>query len=587
MTDGIRAYSSEVTDRDGISHKVIAMDTEGTGGSDATFSLPGVEAATATASSLGARLAAFAGGGGDKPPSTPATANSTVSKRRKCVETAYPRLLYSFADILIIVTMEPPRARVGLVRNLLAKIKVASSSIANQLFKPSLIVVHNKIALTDGHEHWEIHQFLRDWRLDKDVKQGGRLNNDIVELETYFHDVAPICIPEWTADKVLCMSQIQTLKDLVADRLAAAAKRKSRGNQSVARQALLGPDGSMLYTHKQLLTTLRKAVSLLDNDVDAPLDTAALLLDSLPPPSGLSEFLLEHFKLVQETLSHDPSKHATPAEWFDAALQLTRVRFVDAVLLSLLGGLDSLDDGAEYVAGVEAMRSLCASGELSSDFKQVWATVENMMSNYEPCGTPPHVFKNVLVPNNVEASTVTNLIPEVGVRCFELRGFHSDTHRAPFTYCSDTTKLTRNIAWAAAAVVLLPITIVYGARATRVGDSTIADSPCQWNGKYTESTSRARDGGSFVRHLLSDAVLDMPNARGAAKAWYMDARVKKLSKQYKSLSLVSAMKGLKTACTNCMQHPAKYNYPCGHRICALCTHSDWSSHGCPVCGASV
>ncbi len=58
MTDGIRAYSSEVTDRDGISHKVIAMDTEGTGGSDATFSLPGVEAATATASSLGARLAA-------------------------------------------------------------------------------------------------------------------------------------------------------------------------------------------------------------------------------------------------------------------------------------------------------------------------------------------------------------------------------------------------------------------------------------------------------------------------------------------------------------------------------------------------
>eukprot|EP01112_Ceratiomyxa_fruticulosa_P015914 TRINITY_DN4758_c0_g1_i4.p1 TRINITY_DN4758_c0_g1~~TRINITY_DN4758_c0_g1_i4.p1 ORF type:complete len:710 (-),score=113.68 TRINITY_DN4758_c0_g1_i4:24-2153(-) len=222
-----------------------------------------------------------------------------VAKKRKCVERAYPRLLYLFSDVLVFVMKGPIQEYYPLILRLREYSKMASANSVKKEFRPFLVLVVNMVSKQEGEGRWD--EITQNW-----LSQ---------ELCDYYRDPKIILVPKWEGNEVLCAHQINLLNNTIRSCVRESNEIKKAGG--------------LLLPKEKMFASLEKVGELMSLASSVPINFTEVSLETS------KDFASNVFKFYSVALQEFSKLHDTKVDALNKALQLTTEHVVYSYLRNL------------------------------------------------------------------------------------------------------------------------------------------------------------------------------------------------------------------------------------------------------------
>ncbi|KAL9041478.1 MAG: hypothetical protein Q9214_004097 [Letrouitia sp. 1 TL-2023] len=227
--------------------------------------------------------------------------NSEAQNREWAVHKLYPRLLYTFSDVVVFVLQNP---RVFESKALRLLLEWASTSLESSLNQPSLphaIVVLNNTDTSVDKEEWDtfaatkklmdrVNHAVSDIPYFKNLaeewqKKGKTINNTIDLIHCYYADINVIRIPQ-KGRYMLAYDQVKELQHHIQESCNESQRKKSNAH--------------MLSTSDQLNVYLQAAFDHFATKEDLPFNFVQVALKNNPIPQNFEDQILGFAIKVQE-----------------------------------------------------------------------------------------------------------------------------------------------------------------------------------------------------------------------------------------------------------------------------------------------
>ncbi|KAJ2975876.1 hypothetical protein NUW58_g8238 [Xylaria curta] len=228
-----------------------------------------------------------------------------TQKREFAVSQLYPRILYTFSDVVIFV-LRNPRSFESTVLHRLIKWGAASiDKSINQPVLPHAIIVLNATDTNINEKEWDVskatqmllsdindairrepvlQQYAQIWR-----QRGKHLNTTKELLECYYASISVVRVP-YKGSYMLMNEQAGKLSDLIKDRCAAAHAKKKQVR--------------MLATTEKLQFYLQAAFDHFTLDLNTPFDFVKEMLRHSPVSRNFEGNILNLAVLIKEKATH-------------------------------------------------------------------------------------------------------------------------------------------------------------------------------------------------------------------------------------------------------------------------------------------
>ncbi|KAI0392820.1 hypothetical protein F5Y17DRAFT_337492 [Xylariaceae sp. FL0594] len=268
-----------------------------------------------------------------------------TQKREFAVGQLYPRILYTFSDVVVFV-LRNPRSFESTVLHKLIKWGAASiDKSINQPVLPHAIIVLNATDTNVDEKEWDIskatqmlladisdaihrepflQQHAQTWR-----QRGRRLNTTKDLLECYYASISVVRIP-YKGSYMLMNDQAGKLSDLIYDRCAAAHAKKKQMR--------------MLANTEKLQFYLQAAYDHFTRDLTTPFDFVEEMLRHSPASRSFEGNILNLALLIRDSPSH-PALRSDAEQIFRAmGPMIASCVMLDAVRQKLPGTISRLLD---------------------------------------------------------------------------------------------------------------------------------------------------------------------------------------------------------------------------------------------------
>ncbi|KAJ8121312.1 hypothetical protein ONZ43_g2202 [Nemania bipapillata] len=268
-----------------------------------------------------------------------------TQKREYAVSQLYPRILYTFSDVVVFV-LRNPRSFESTVLHKLIKWGAASiDKSINQPVLPHAIIVLNATDTNVDEKEWDIskatqmllsdisdairrepilQQYAQIWR-----QRGRRLNTTKELLECYYASISVVRVP-YKGSYMLMNEQAGKLSDLIKDRCAAAHAMKKQVR--------------MLANTEKLQFYLQAAFDHFTRDLNTPFDFVKEMLRHSPASRNFEGNILGLAVLIKNNALHPSIRNDAEQIFRAIGPMIASCVMLDAVRQKLPGTISRLLD---------------------------------------------------------------------------------------------------------------------------------------------------------------------------------------------------------------------------------------------------
>ncbi|KAI1108792.1 FabD/lysophospholipase-like protein [Nemania sp. NC0429] len=268
-----------------------------------------------------------------------------TQKREFAVSQLYPRILYTFSDVVVFV-LRNPRSFESTVLHRLIKWGAASiDKSINQPVLPHAVIVLNATDTNVDEKEWDVskatqmflsdisdairrepllQQYAQTWR-----QRGRRLNTTKELLECYYASISVVRIP-YKGSYMLMNDQAGKLSDLIKDRCAAAHARKKQLR--------------MLANTEKLQFYLQAAFDHFTRDLNSPFDFVKEMLRHSPASRNFEGNILNLALLIKDSSVHAGVRDDAEEIFRAIGPMIASCIMLDAVRQKLPGAISRLLD---------------------------------------------------------------------------------------------------------------------------------------------------------------------------------------------------------------------------------------------------
>ncbi|RYP02992.1 hypothetical protein DL764_005446 [Monosporascus ibericus] len=283
-----------------------------------------------------------------------------TKKREYTVSQLYPRILYTFSDVVVFVLRNPRAFESTVLGKLLSWGAASIDKSLNQPVLPHAVIVLN--ATEDVHEdEWDVttatnmlmsdiqgailrepalEEYLETWR-----KRGKKISNTEQLLACYYASVTVIRIPT-RGHYMLMDQQIAKLFELVKARCSESLLKKKQAR--------------MLANAEKLQLYLQAAFDHFSKDLDSPFDFVKEALRHNPVPRNFEGNILTLAVLIKDYSENDSLRITAKNIFMRMAPMIASCIMFDAVRQNLLGTAARLFDDAGGIRGIVQLQVLKA-----------------------------------------------------------------------------------------------------------------------------------------------------------------------------------------------------------------------------------
>ncbi|KAI3321837.1 hypothetical protein HD806DRAFT_523766 [Xylariaceae sp. AK1471] len=281
-----------------------------------------------------------------------------TQKREFAVAQLYPRILYTFSDVVVFV-LRNPRSFESTVLHKLIKWGAASiDKSINQPVLPHAIIVLNATDTNVDEKEWDIskatqmllsdisdairrepvlQQYAQSWR-----QRGRHLTTTKDLLECYYASISVVRIP-YKGSYMLMNEQAGKLSDLIKDRCAAAHAKKKQMR--------------MLANTEKLQFYLQAAFDHFTRDLHTPFDFVKEMLRHSPVSRNFEGNILNLALLIKDSPSHSTLRNDAEQIFRAMGPMIASCVMLDAVRQKLPGTISRLLDDRYAKSCVGAMQT--------------------------------------------------------------------------------------------------------------------------------------------------------------------------------------------------------------------------------------
>eukprot|EP01112_Ceratiomyxa_fruticulosa_P000585 TRINITY_DN10527_c0_g1_i1.p1 TRINITY_DN10527_c0_g1~~TRINITY_DN10527_c0_g1_i1.p1 ORF type:complete len:526 (+),score=72.06 TRINITY_DN10527_c0_g1_i1:928-2505(+) len=261
------------------------------------------------------------------------------SKKKKCVEKAYPRMLYLFSEVIVYVFRGALKEHLSIINPLKDYSKIAAANSVNMNFQPFLILVYNMVLEEEVAGKWNEH----------DITLIGE--KFASTLAMYYKEPKVVFIPQWGTNKVLCARQIETLNKMIRTRLLEAHEIKKSNHLLIPKEKMLA---SMNKVSRLMSMNPGEVVNFTELSIK---ETSVHLLDRIA-----KFFSSAYYELIKNNYDGDPLEKALQITAEQTTYCLVNILEGDDVIHKALVVSGKLNDKQWYQRRVRGI--LSAVGDL-------------------------------------------------------------------------------------------------------------------------------------------------------------------------------------------------------------------------------